>query len=559
MTTFRGPAPDTEDGIGALTLGGLLEDACARYAGRDAIAFCPPDAEPVRWSYDELWRQARAVARALLAVGVVKGTRVGLLLPNRPEWVASAFGTALAGGVVVPFSSWAHDEELDHLLRHSDVALLITESRFQTVFTDQVRALCPELADAVPGQLRSARYPFLRRIVDVTADRTSAGVQSWAEFLREGDVVPDRLLAVATEQVTPADDAIVIYTSGTTALPKGVLHAHRGPALQVWRFASRQRLVETDRILSSFPFCWTAGIAMVLGATLAAGGCLVVQEMFSAGEVLRLIDAEAVTDVRLWPHQAAQVRDHPDRHRYRLTSLRRDRDRLDRRADGESGIQSSSAAGYGMSETFTIVTSAPVDAPPDVVFGSHGYVLPGNAVRILDPGTGALLGPGQEGEIAVKGRTLMRGYVKLPPEACFDDDGFFHSGDIGFVDEQGLLHWTGRSADLIKTGGANVSPVELETLLSRHPGVQAAAAVGLPDPLLGEVTVACVIRVPGADVGAEEIRRFVRERAAAYKVPRHVLFFTEDELPLTASHKIQPGELRALASARLGSAAIVSG
>ena len=203
------------------------------------------------------------------------------------------------------------------------------------------------------------------------------------------------------------------------------------------------------------------------------------------------------------------------------------------------------------SETFTLVASAPVDAEREVVEDSHGYLLPGNAMRVLDPDTRELLGPGQEGELLVKGTTLMRGYLGLPPEACFDTDGFFHTGDTGYVDARGLLHWTGRATELIKTGGANVSPVELETVLAKHPGLLAAAVVGLPDPLLGEVVVACVAPRPGTEVDEDGVRAFVREHLSSFKVPRRVLLFDASELPTTGTDKVQHAELRALAAARV--------
>ena len=344
----------------------------------------------------------------------------------------------------------------------------------------------------------------------------------------------------------------MIYTSGSTELPKGVLHAHRSPALQSWRFASRQRLLPGDRVYSAFPFFWTAGFAMVLGSTLAAGGCLCIAETFSAEEALRTMQDEKVTIVHVWPHHSADIRDCPTNADFDISTVRNDSQRF-RPGKGEDGQVSlgSSRAGYGMSETFTLVASAPVDADREILDGSHGFLLPGNAMRILDSETRQLLGPGEEGEILVKGTTLMRGYVGLPPEACFDTDGFFHSGDTGYVDERGLLHWTGRATELIKTGGANVSPVELETVLARHPALLAAAVVGLPDEMLGEIVVACVAARPESAVDESDVRAFVREHLSSYKVPRRVLFFDERELPVTDTDKVQHTELRRLAAARI--------
>lgn len=551
MTTFTGPPAETEDGIGALTVGALLAEACARHAGRDAIVATAEDGTVVRWTFEELWQESRRYAKGLLASGVGRGTRVGLLLPNRAEWLAAAFGTALVGGVLVPLSTFATPEELEQLLQHSGVALLVVQSGFARSPLDALAATCPGLLDGPERPLVSARFPYLRRVFDVAGTSAAGACAPVGQLLAAGEGVSDDVLDAAAASITPADDAVVIYTSGTTERPKGILHAHRSPALQSWRFAARQRLVPGDRVYSAFPFFWTAGFAMVMGSSLAAGACLVVAETFEAESALRTIQDEKVSIVHAWPHHAAQLRDCPNNLDYDLSSVRNNGDRFRPGAvAGEAVGLGSSRAGYGMSETFTLVASAPVDAGKEVVEDSHGYLLPGNSMRIVDPATHAQLGPGQEGEILVKGTTMMRGYLGLPPEACFDADGFFHSGDTGYVDDRGLLHWTGRATELIKTGGANVSPVELETVLARHPGLLAAAVVGLPDEMLGELVVACVVPRPQAEVDEEGVRAFVREHLSSYKVPRRVLFFEESELPTTSTDKVQHAELRALAAAR---------
>jgi acyl-CoA synthetase (AMP-forming)/AMP-acid ligase II len=276
----------------------------------------------------------------------------------------------------------------------------------------------------------------------------------------------------------------------------------------------------------------------------------VATEAFEAEETLRTLQDEKVTIVHAWPHHAAQLRDCPTNAQYDLSTVRNHPERFRPGGDAEVSL-GSSRSGYGMSETFTLVTSAPVDAEREVVEDSHGYLLPGNVMRILDPDTHALLGPGQEGEILVKGTTLMRGYLGLPPEACFDADGFFHSGDTGYVDERGLLHWTGRATEMIKTAGANVSPVELETVLAKHPSLLSAAVVGVPDPLLGELVVACVVPQPGAEVDEQGVQTFVRDHLSSFKVPRRVLFMEAAELPTTGTDKVQHAALRDLAAARV--------
>lgn len=552
MTTFTGPPAESEAGIGALTLGGLLAETCAAHRELDAVAARSSDGTVVRWTYDDLWREARRYAKGFLATGVGRGTRVGLLVPNRAEWLAAAFGTAMCGGVFVPLSTFATGEELDQLLAHSGVNVLVAQRGFARSPLDELAADNPGLLDGPPASLMSARFPQLRRIYDIAATTAAGACAPVADLLAAGDGVPDAVLDAAIAAVTPADDAVIIYTSGSTELPKGVLHAHRSPALQSWRFASRQRLLPGDRVYSAFPFFWTAGFAMVMGSTLAAGGCLCIAETFSAEEALQTMQDEKVTIVHVWPHHSAAIRDCPRNAEFDISTVRNDPQRFRPAKEGEEQVTlGSSRAGYGMSETFTIVTSAPVDSDRDILDESNGFLLPGNAMRIMDPVTRELLGPGQEGEILVKGTTMMRGYVGLPPEACFDADGFFHSGDTGYLDERGLLHWTGRVTELIKTGGANVSPVELETLLARHPDLLSAAVVGVPDDLLGEIVVACVVARPGTEVDEGGVRAYVREHASSFKVPKHVLFFADGELPSTGSDKVQHAELRRLAVARI--------
>jgi acyl-CoA synthetase (AMP-forming)/AMP-acid ligase II len=210
-------------------------------------------------------------------------------------------------------------------------------------------------------------------------------------------------------------------------------------------------------------------------------------------------------------------------------------------------------AAFGLTETFTIITSTPADAPAEIRDRATGRILPGNAIRIVDPATGEALPSGAQGEIAVAGASLMKGYVKVPREQTFDADGFFRTGDAGWMDEAGELHWTGRTSDMIKTGGANVSPVEIEMELLHHPALIAAGAVGVPHPTLGQIVVVVAVPQEGAAVDEEDVRGFLRGRLASYKIPRRVVFVREAELTLTGNQKIKPEDLRVLAAARLAS------
>jgi acyl-CoA synthetase (AMP-forming)/AMP-acid ligase II len=207
---------------------------------------------------------------------------------------------------------------------------------------------------------------------------------------------------------------------------------------------------------------------------------------------------------------------------------------------------------YGLSETFTMATALPASAPADARHGTNGLALPGMSLRILDPQSGAQLAdPSEEGEIAVRGVTMMRGYYKLDPEVAFDDEGYFRTQDGGWIDDAGRLHWKGRLSNLIKTGGANVSPLEIEAAALECAGITAGLAIAVPHPTLGEAIVLCALAAENAQPEEQEIRRQLRERLAAYKVPRRVLFFSADEIAFTGTQKIQAGPLRTAALERL--------
>jgi len=533
QTTFEGPPVEDEPGMGPLTLGALLSCVAERHGPREALCFHERDGTALRWTYSELETQARLVARGLVAAGASKGTRVALLMGNRPDWVAAAFGVALAGGVLVPVNTLFELPEIEHVLKHSGAALLLYQARLGR--HDYRGALA-----RLEGSL-----PYLNQ-------HFCLGTPELQEFLEAGDDVDAKTLEGRARGVSPHDDAIVIYTSGTTERPKGVLHSHRAPAIQSWRFACQLCLDPTVRVWSAFPFFWSAGFCMVMGATLAAGGCLVLQEIFEPGEALELIESERVTSPHAWTHQLAALEAHPDWATRDLSSVRHVESfssfgrHPSVRVDGAW----SPRAAYGLTETFTIVSSLPANTPDHEREGHEGQILPGNSVRIVD-GTGAAQGTGVLGEIRVKGPTLMKEYLGVAKEETFDVDGFFATGDAGFVDDQNRLHWAGRTNGLIKTGGANVSPVEIENELLRHPDLSRALAVGVPDAVLGEVVVVCAVAQPGRPIDEEDLRQWLRGRIASYKVPRRVLFFDDEDLVETGNSKVRVDELRELAISRL--------
>jgi fatty-acyl-CoA synthase len=552
LSIVSGPPLDAEPGLGALTLPGFLREVTTLYSGREALVMRTADGA-TRWSYAELWDRAIEVACALRACGVGKGSRVGILMTNRPEWISALFGVSIAGGVAVTLSTFSTAQELDHLLKASDVSVLLFERNvLKKDFAVMLTELEPAIADATPGTLQSAKFPFLRRLATVGA--AAPGIDTWEGFLAAGRDEPQQIVEAAASAVRPSDPAVLFFSSGSTSKPKGILSAHRGVCIQMWRFRRMYEFGPEDNVRgwSANGFFWSGNFAMSLGSTFAAGGSLVLQQTFAAAEALDLMEVERVNFPFAWAHQWAQLESAPNWAHVDLSSMRF--------VDYKTPVAHHPTVstkwfepghGYGNTETFTISTCFPANTPPEVHAESSGVALPGVTVKIADPVTGVVVPRGERGEIRVKGPTLMLGYVGTPLDETLDADGFLCTGDGGYLDDEGRLFWEGRLTDIIKTGGANVSPLEVDDVLASHPGVKVAKTVGVPHETLGEVVVACVVPQEGSTPDPEEIRAFLSERLASYKVPRHVLFFRDDEIELTGTAKIKSAELRELAAKQL--------
>lgn len=550
-STIRGPAL-SEASFGPLTLGGFFREVCRRNGDKEAMVFHHPGKPVVRYTYAQVWDEAFAVAQALVARGVTKETRVGLLATNRPEWVIAVFGIAMAGGTCVALSTFAKSAEFEYALRIGDVSLLIFERSVLTRdFAAELIELCPELA-ADNRIAHSTRLPFLRGAVCIDDGPPPQGAfESWKDFVHSDVKASAALVDAIDAEVTPTDRAMVFFSSGSTAKPKAVLHTHRAAAIQCWRW-SRIAAIDPDvRTWTANGFFWSGNFTQAMGNTLSAGGCLVLQRFFDPGEALKLMQIERVSYPVAWPHQWARLTEDPAWNEVDLSSLRYVGENPMRTHPTVKTQWQEPWSCYGNTETLTLNTAHYSGTPREISDGNHGFPLHGNTIRIVDPLTGKVLARNEAGEIAVKGPTLMLGYLRLAAEETFDDEGFFRTGDGGFVDDEGRLHWQGRLNDIIKTGGANVSPLEIDAVLAECPGVKVGATVGVPHDTLGEMVVACVVRESGAPVDEAAVRAFVAKRLSSYKVPRRVLFLEESDLSLTASNKVKTAPLRELAARRL--------
>ena len=517
MTTFEGPPLDRVEGVGALTLGGFLAEVARRFGPNEALV-----SDEARWTYADLDRGATRIAAGLVAAGVKPGEGVGILMGNRPEAVAAIFGAARAGAVAVLLSTFAPRPELAYMLERAEVTVALTQER---------------VASRRPGDDLTALAPGRVAVL---------GKSSWDDLLAAG--------AGPLPEVDPEDDALVIFSSGTTDRPKAMLHCHRAPTRQFWVQAQIFGRHPGTRMFSALPLFWTAGLNTAMGSTLAAGGCWVMQETFDPGTALAMMAHEKVTEPYTLPHQTRALAEHPDWDTTDLSSLRcvYGKSAFARHPSVTGDPAWFMPVGYGLSETCAFFSSHPSTTTREVAKESMGPLLAGNELRVVDPTTGAALGVGEWGELAVRGPTLMRRYLGRTPEECFDAGGFFRTGDVGWVDADGNLHYEGRRTEMIRTAGANVSPAEIEVQLRACPDVKLARIVGVPDPRVDQIVVACIVRTDGSDAGEADIQAFLRERVSSYKVPRHVLFFADGEIPMTGSEaKVRDDGLLALVADRL--------
>jgi acyl-CoA synthetase (AMP-forming)/AMP-acid ligase II len=530
-----------------LTMGGFLLEVARRYAGNEALVFDDPllRGRTRRWTYGDLERHARQVARALIAVGVEPGEQVATIMANRPEAVAAYFGAALAGAVVAPLSTFATKHELAMLLEAADpVVLLLQTSMGSRSFAADITALHEESAEA------STR---LREVAVVGPEHEQHDLDPWEAFLARGDEVPESAVDEIVAKTHRLDTGLIMFSSGTTATPKGVVHHQQAPTLQFWVQSELFGRGEQTRMWSALPMFWTAGMNTAMGATLAAGGCWVMQEGFDPGVALALMERERVTEPYTLPHQARALAEDPAWERTDLSALRCvfGKSVFAKHATVTGDPDWQMPVGWGMSETCAFISALPSSASREEMRSSLGRLLPGNRLMVIDPDSGEPVPDGEEGEFLIQGPTLMQHYLGKTPAECFDPGGWFHTGDIGHVDADGGVHWSGRRDELIRTGGANVSPAEIEVALRAYPPVQLGRVLGVPDDRLGQIAVLCVELRDGATETAADVQGFLRERLAAYKVPKRVEFFAPGEIPLTASRtKVRDDELRALLDAR---------
>ena len=517
----------------ARTAMALIDEMAARHPGREALV-----GGDVRYSWAELRGRVRALAKGLHAAGVRRGDKVAILMGNRPDWLIADFAIMALGGVMVAANTWATARELAYQLSHSECRVLLLADNF--LGRDY---------PALIGEARAEAYDLsgLERIFCIADGALPDGIENFEQLWGLGEDVPDSEIDAAQAAVRPEDIACLLYTSGSTALPKGVLLQHFALIENMWGIGERLHITQEDRLWLGVSLFWGLGCENALFALWTHGACIVLQEHFDAGQALGLIETERCTVYYGTPNMTLALAEHPDRAARDISTLRigatlGSPEQI--RALVDLGVGQACQI-YGLTETYG--NCALNDAHDSLARRSEsiGRALPGNDMIIVDRETGRRLPTGEVGEIRLKGY-VTPGYYKDPEKTAeaFDRHGYFRTGDLGYVDADGYFYFRGRAKELIKTGGINVSPAEIEEVLMGHAAVELAYVIGLADERRDEIVAAVIIaREP---VDAETLRALCRESLAAYKVPRKFKFVTHSDLPLTSTGKLQKNRLKNL-------------
>lgn len=497
-------------------------------------------------------RQSAELALALLASGVGKASRLGVLMPNSLEWIISWLAAVRIGALVAGVSTFLKPRELAWLVRFGDFqTLLVRDTYLRRDYVRELEEALPSLAAQGGAKpLVLAEAPYLRSVWTWGDQRPAWARGSGADLLQLGRGAPgldEAFLEAVEAQVSPADLGVVIFTSGTTADPKGVVHSHGTVVRRAYDLLPFGPSAVGETVGVMTPLFWIGGLLTNVLNTMIAGGTLVIPERPDAGYMVEFLKREKLDYLNGWAGQFNAIRQHPDFDPQLFADLKPTGG-----TQGRAGIVGPPSdvsplripSLMGMTESFGPHTGeAPGTVVSEELSGSHGRTIGGIEQKIIDPDTGEELPAGQIGELLIRGPLLMQGYYKRERFEVFEPDGFFRTGDRCHLSKDGHLFFHGRTGEMIKTSGANVAPQEVERVLMSFADVQEAYVMGRPDASIGEMVVAVVVPKAGANPGEAELRARLDKELSSYKVPKRIAFAASADLPRSASEKIQKHKL----------------
>lgn len=497
-------------------------------------------------SFGEVEAQSASIARGLIASGVGKGQRVGILLPNSSAWLAAWFGITRIGAVAVLVSTFSKGRELAHIIRHSDMtALLMADSYLSHDYVAAVAEGLPGIADA-NGQapLALLEAPYLRQVwvFGSVVPRWAKGNRSHLEALGEEAALPHGLLQAAEAEIYPSDALAVLYTSGSSADPKAVVHSHGGVVRHCQTMSTYLAYQRGDHLLATYPPFWVAGLYGSLLVGCLKGATVFIPPSQRADDLIAAIDDWDITHIAAGMPVMNSLFD-VDRFREVQLPRLKPVSSMYLGFFGQASPELTPNA-LGMTETFGPHSMERLCPLPEDRAGSFGRAVASIERKIVDKKTGEVLPPNNLGELCVRGYSLMLGYHKVERGDTFDRDGWFHTGDMCTLTEDGHLHFHGRDTEMIKSGGANVAPREVEMVLMSHGDVREAIVVGLDDAKRGQAVAAAIVLREGANLNEEDLRDWLKDRLSSYKIPRRIVEFNFDEIPRTSAGKSKSQELK---------------
>lgn len=530
---------------GNLTLCQALDRTASKLPDKEAIVY-----KDRRITFRQMKDEINQLAKSFLKAGMQKGDRVGIMMTNCPEWIFARDAAIRAGAIWVPVNTRYKVMELEYILQHAGIdTLVIVDEALKINFIDLVNKVCPEIAEAIPGKIQSEKLPNLRNVVCLT-DRNYPGIYRYHDFLKYGDDYPESDLNKRMEEIMPDETVNITYTSGTTGNPKGVMTSHSQFLKSMANMAERFGTTKDDCILLAAPLFTNIGNLTGLIQGEMFGAKMALFETFNPGEVLEGIEKEKCTIFTGAPAMYTMIMEHEEFTSEKVKSMRTGiiggapvTPEMVKNIQTKIGMKIFTA--YGMTENSAITTMSEVDDSPEMVANTCGRLLHKDCeIKIVDTETGEELPPNQEGEIWTRGWFVTKGYYNNEEETAksIDKDGWFHTGDLGSLDENGYLRVTGRLKEMIISGGLNIYPLELENLLGQHPDVNSVQVVGIPDHRMGEIVGAFIILEKGSQCTENDIIEFCQDKIGKYKIPKYIKFV--NEFPLTAIGKVQKFKLK---------------
>ena len=530
------------------TLGDWLEHWAQVTPDKEYIVYSDRD---LRFTWKQFNDRVDDMARGLIAIGVTKGTHVGLWAQNVPDWLTFLYACAKIGAVCITVNTNYKQNELEYLCQDSDMhTLCLTDGTWESNYVDMAYTMLPELRECERGHLESKRFPKLKNVVYIGQEKYR-GMYNTAEILLLGENTDDDEFQRLRKSVTCHDVVNMQYTSGTTGFPKGVMLTHYNIANDGFLTGEHMKFTQDDKLCVCVPLFHCFGVVLATMNCLTHGCTEVLVERFDPLVTLASVHKERCTALYGVPTMFIAELNHPMFDMFDLSCLRTGimagslcPIELMRKVEEKMFLHVTSV--YGLTESSPGMSQTRIDDPDEVRYTTVGRDYEFVSVKVLDPETNKEVPVGTQGEMCCKGFNVMKGYYKNPQATAevIDENGYLHSGDLGIMDENGNYRITGRIKDMIIRGGENIYPREIEEFLYHLPGVRDVQVAGVPSKKYGEEVGAFIILDEGAKLTEEEVRDWCRGKIARYKIPKYVFFVKE--YPLTGSGKIQKFKLREL-------------